>query len=209
LEGATTVVKSSHQQTFSYVIGSSATSHSASSYPGFDTIAGKYYFTTHSEIEGTDRHYNWWIGRGGIIIEPSENPDTEIDVDTDGDKKPDVNIDINGDGKPDTNIDSDGDGWPDTNLKPGGSGDGSGGGGGGASSSVEIPPKEDNGSYKGWDLFNPFDYDYTPPDSDYNYDPMEGYETPDDLKIPIDFDIPDNNEYHNPFWVPEWAKNKG
>ena len=35
---------------------------------------------------------------------------TTVNMDTDGDGKPDVNVDIDGDGKPDINIDIDGDG---------------------------------------------------------------------------------------------------
>jgi hypothetical protein len=50
-----------------------------------------FFWSSDLKIEGTDWHYNWWIGRGGIIIAPRANPDTEIDVDTDGDCVPDLN----------------------------------------------------------------------------------------------------------------------
>ena len=40
----------------------------------------------------------------------------EINIDSDGDGKPDVNIDIDGDCKADLNIDTDGDGQPNTNI---------------------------------------------------------------------------------------------
>ena len=147
---------------------------------------------------------------------PEDNIDTngdgkpDINIDTDGDGKPDINVDTNGDGKPDDNIDTDGDGWPDENVKPGGSGGGPGGGGGGTSGGgLDIPPKDDDWEYDGWHLFDPFDYDYTPPGSSWDdYDPLEGYD-PFGSSIPWEFDIPDNNVYHNPWWVPDWAKNTG
>ncbi|MDE5604908.1 MAG: MucBP domain-containing protein, partial [Eubacterium sp.] len=40
----------------------------------------------------------------------------DVDIDTDGDGKPDTNIDTTGDGKPNVNIDTDGDGKPDVNI---------------------------------------------------------------------------------------------
>ncbi|HBG3896592.1 TPA: collagen-binding adhesin CbpA [Clostridioides difficile] len=46
----------------------------------------------------------------------NSKPDIDIDIDTDGDGKPDINIDTDGDGKPDINIDTDGDGKPDVNI---------------------------------------------------------------------------------------------
>ena len=45
-----------------------------------------------------------------------------MDIDTDGDGKPDINIDTDGDGKPDVNIDTDGDGKPDVNIDTDGDG---------------------------------------------------------------------------------------
>ena len=148
--------------------------------------------------------------------EPDVNIDTDgdgkpdVDIDTDGDGKPDVDIDTNGDGKPDVDIDTDGDGWPDENVKPGGSGGGPGGGGGGTSGDgLDIPPKDDDWEYKGWHLFDPFDYDYTPPGSSWDdYDPLEGYD-PFGSSIPWEYDFPDDNIYHYPWWVPDWAKNTG
>ena len=142
-----------------------------------------------------------------VNIDTNGDKKPDLNIDADGDGKPDLDIDADGDGKPDTNVDTDGDGWPDHNLKPGGSGGGPSGGGGGSSGSWEIPPKDDNGIYKGWHLFDPFDYDFTPVDSDYNYDPLEEFD-PSGLHIPLDFPAPDDIDYTNPFWVPEWAKNK-
>ena len=142
-----------------------------------------------------------------VNIDTNGDRKPDLNIDADGDGKPDLDIDADGDGKPDTNVDTDGDGWPDDNLKPGGSGGGPSGGGGGSSGSWEIPPKDDNGIYKGWHLFDPFDYDFTPADSDYNYDPLKEFD-PSGLHIPLDFPAPDDIDYTNPFWVPEWAKNK-
>ncbi|WP_418421919.1 hypothetical protein [Anaerotruncus colihominis] len=149
-------------------------------------------------------------GKPDVDIDTNGDGKPDINIDTDGDGKPDINVDTNGDGKPDDNIDTDGDGWPDENVKPGGSGGGPGGGGGGTSGGgVDIPPKDDGWEYDGWHLFDPFDYDYTPPGSSWDdYDPLEGYD-PFGSSIPWEFDIPDNNVYHNPWWVPDWAKNTG
>ena len=149
-------------------------------------------------------------GKPDVDIDTNGDGKPDINIDTDGDGKPDINVDTNGDGKPDDNIDTDGDGWPDENVKPGGSGGGPGGGGGGTSGGgVDIPPKDDDWEYDGWHLFDPFDYDYTPPGSSWDdYDPLEGYD-PFGSSIPWEFDIPDNNVYHNPWWVPDWAKNTG
>ncbi|MDE6110966.1 MAG: hypothetical protein K2F65_03505, partial [Eubacterium sp.] len=41
---------------------------------------------------------------------------SNVNIDTDGDGKPDINIDTTGNGKPDVNIDTTGDGKPDTNV---------------------------------------------------------------------------------------------
>ena len=45
-----------------------------------------------------------------------------LNIDTDGDGKPDLNIDTDGDGKPNLNIDIDGDGAPDLNIDTDGDG---------------------------------------------------------------------------------------
>ena len=42
--------------------------------------------------------------------------EVNLNVDTNGDGKPDLNIDTDGDGKPDLNVDTDGDGKPDLNV---------------------------------------------------------------------------------------------
>ena len=149
-------------------------------------------------------------GKPDVDIDTNGDGKPDINIDTDGDGKPDINVDTNGDGKPDDNIDTDGDGWPDENVKPGGSGGGPGGGGGGTSGGgLDIPPKDDDWEYKGWHLFDPFDYDYTPPGSSWDdYDPLEGYD-PFGSSIPWEYDFPDDNIYHYPWWVPDWAKNTG
>ena len=149
-------------------------------------------------------------GKPDVDIDTNGDGKPDINIDTDGDGKPDINVDTNGDGKPDDNIDTDGDGWPDENVKPGGSGGGPGGGGGGTSGGgLDIPPKDDDWEYDGWHLFDPFDYDYTPPGSSWDdYDPLEGYD-PFGSSIPWEYDFPDDNIYHYPWWVPDWAKNTG
>ena len=149
-------------------------------------------------------------GEPDVDIDTNGDGKPDINIDTDGDGKPDINVDTNGDGKPDDNIDTDGDGWPDENVKPGGSGGGPGGGGGGTSGGgLDIPPKDDDWEYDGWHLFDPFDYDYTPPGSSWDdYDPLEGYD-PFGSSIPSEFDYEDNLDYPYPWWVPDWAKNTG
>ncbi len=70
-------------------------------------------------------------GGGGTVVPvspPSVVPDepdkplVKLNVDTDGDGKPDLNIDTNGDGIADLNIDTDGDGKPDVNIDTNGDG---------------------------------------------------------------------------------------
>ena len=152
-------------------------------------------------------------GKPDINIDTNGDKKPDVNIDTNGDKKPDLNIDADGDGKPDldidtdgdrkpdTNVDTDGDGWPDHNLKPGGSGGGPSGGGGGSSGSWEIPPKDDNGIYDDWHVFDPFDYDFTPADSDYSYDPMAGIDIS-DVRIPDYF--PMQPEIGS-VWIPKIA----
>ena len=48
--------------------------------------------------------------------------DPLLNIDSDGDGRPDINLDLDGDGNPDLNVDVDGDGIPDTNID--GDGDG-------------------------------------------------------------------------------------
>ena len=153
-------------------------------------------------------------GKPDINIDTNGDKKPDVNIDTNGDKKPDLNIDADGDGKPDldidtdgdrkpdTNVDTDGDGWPDDNLKPGGSGGGPSGGGGGSSGSWEIPPKDDNGIYDDWHVFDPFDYDFTPADSDYSYDPMAGIDIS-DVRIPDYF--PMQPEIGS-VWIPKIAE---
>ncbi|HBF0145872.1 collagen-binding adhesin CbpA [Clostridioides difficile] len=61
-------------------------------------------------------------GKPNINIDTDGDGKPDINIDTDGDGKPDVNIDIDGDGKPDVNIDIDGDGKPDINIDTDGNG---------------------------------------------------------------------------------------
>ena len=137
-----------------------------------------------------------------VNIDTNGDRKPDLNIDTDGDGKPDLDIDTDGDRKPDTNVDTDGDGWPDHNLKPGGTGGGPSGGGGGSSGSWEIPPKDDNGIYDDWHLFDPFDYDFTPADSDYSYDPMAGIDIS-DVRIPDYF--PMQPEIGS-VWIPKIAE---
>lgn len=136
-----------------------------------------------------------------VNIDTNGDKKPDLNIDADGDGKPDLDIDADGDGKPDTNVDTDGDGWPDHNLKPGGTAGGPSGGGGGSSGSWEIPPKDDNGIYDDWHVFDPFDYDFTPADSDYSYDPMAGIDIS-DVRIPDYF--PMQPEIGS-VWIPKIA----
>ncbi|WP_434311342.1 YDG domain-containing protein [Hominifimenecus sp. rT4P-3] len=61
-------------------------------------------------------------GKPDINIDTDGDGKPDVNIDTDGDKKPDVNIDTDGDGKPDVNIDTDGDGKPDVNIDTNGDG---------------------------------------------------------------------------------------
>ena len=55
----------------------------------------------------------------GIVNKGDQTPLPDVNVDTDGDGKPDVNVDTTGDGKPNLNIiDKDGDGKPDQGIDP-------------------------------------------------------------------------------------------
>lgn len=51
-----------------------------------------------------------------------DDPKPHLNIDTDGDGRPDVNIDLNNDGKPDLNIDYTGDNIPDTQIDSSGDG---------------------------------------------------------------------------------------
>ena len=55
-------------------------------------------------------------GKPDINIDPDKDGKPDINIDTDKDGKPDVNIDTDGDGKPDIDIDTDKDGKPDVNI---------------------------------------------------------------------------------------------
>ena len=55
-------------------------------------------------------------GKPDINIDPDKDGKPDINIDTDKDGKPDVNIDTDKDGKPDVNIDTDKDGKPDVNI---------------------------------------------------------------------------------------------
>ncbi len=56
-------------------------------------------------------------GRPDINIDLDGDGNPDLNIDVDGDGIPDTNIDSNGDGKPDINVDTDGDGKPDENIK--------------------------------------------------------------------------------------------
>ncbi len=56
-------------------------------------------------------------GRPDINIDLDGDGEPDINIDVDGDGIPDTNIDGDGDGKPDINVDTDGDGKPDENIK--------------------------------------------------------------------------------------------
>ncbi len=61
-------------------------------------------------------------GKPDINIDPDKDGKPDINIDTDKDGKPDVNIDTDKDGKPDVNIDTDKDGKPDVNIDTDGDG---------------------------------------------------------------------------------------
>ena len=61
-------------------------------------------------------------GKPDVNIDTDKDGKPDINIDTDGDGKPDINIDTDGDGKPDINIDTDGDGKPDINIDTDGDG---------------------------------------------------------------------------------------
>lgn len=61
-------------------------------------------------------------GKPDINIDTNGDGKPDINIDTNGDNKPDINIDTNGDGKPDVNIDTNGDGKPDINIDVDGDG---------------------------------------------------------------------------------------
>ena len=55
-------------------------------------------------------------GKPDLNVDTDGDGEADINIDTDNDGKPDINIDTNKDGKPDINIDTDGDGKPDINI---------------------------------------------------------------------------------------------
>ncbi len=55
-------------------------------------------------------------GKPDINIDTDNDGEPDINIDTDNDGKPDINIDTDKDGKPDINIDTNGDGKPDINI---------------------------------------------------------------------------------------------
>lgn len=61
-------------------------------------------------------------GKPDLNIDTDGDEKPDLNIDTDGDGKPDLNIDTNGDGRPDLNIDTDGDGKPDLNIDTNGDG---------------------------------------------------------------------------------------
>ncbi|WP_052466399.1 Ig-like domain-containing protein [Beduini massiliensis] len=61
-------------------------------------------------------------GKPDVNVDTNGDGKPDINIDTNGDGKPDINIDTNGDGKPDINIDTNGDGKPDINIDTNGDG---------------------------------------------------------------------------------------
>ncbi len=55
-------------------------------------------------------------GKPDVNIDTDKDGKPDINIDPDGDNIPDINIDTDGDGKPDVNIDTDGDKEPDINI---------------------------------------------------------------------------------------------
>ena len=62
-------------------------------------------------------------GKPDLNVDTDGDGEADINIDTDNDGKPDINIDTDGDGKPDINIDTDGDGKPDINVDTDGDGE--------------------------------------------------------------------------------------
>ena len=56
-------------------------------------------------------------GRPDVNVDLDGDGTADINIDVNGDGIPDVDIDSDGDGKPDVNVDTDGDGKPDENIK--------------------------------------------------------------------------------------------
>ena len=150
-----------------------------------------------------------------INIDTNGDGKPDLNVDTNGDKKPDVNIDTDGDGKPDKNIDADGDGKPDT----GGSGSGGSGGGGDGGHQGGIwdnpdygddwfLPDDEDYNPNEFKLFNPWDYDVFDPapyDGTESFDPLKDYQYPTMPQMPtgpLQYDFGDpfypyGEYYHN------------
>ncbi len=57
-------------------------------------------------------------GKPDVNIDIDGDCKADLNIDTDGDGQPNINIDTNLDGKPDYNVDTDGDGKPDVNIGP-------------------------------------------------------------------------------------------
>ncbi len=57
-----------------------------------------------------------------LNIDTNGDGKPDVNIDTDGDSKPDINIDTDDDGKPDVNVDTDGDGKPNINIDTTGDG---------------------------------------------------------------------------------------
>ena len=55
-------------------------------------------------------------GKPDINIDTDDDGKPDVNVDTDDDGKPDINVDTDNDGKPDINVDTDNDGKPDINV---------------------------------------------------------------------------------------------
>ncbi len=62
-------------------------------------------------------------GKPDVNVDTDDDGKPDVNIDTDDDGKPDVNVDTDDDGKPDLNVDTDDDGKPDVNVDTDGDGD--------------------------------------------------------------------------------------
>ncbi len=88
--------------------------------PIHDYKAGITYDSVGVDQEEYDRKVNIDTdgdGRPDVNVDLDQDGKPDINIDLDGDEIPDIDIDSDGDGLPDINVDLDGDGTPDKNIK--------------------------------------------------------------------------------------------